>query len=362
MKIAHLYPKYHANVGDHLVQRGILRLLREHLGDFAYTPLSTRLSGPSRVEPTGISSGVVAELKGHDLLVIGGSNLYEVAGGQWGVAVDRAALDRLGVPVLLIGIGGGWSFAFPDFPAWPPAVADQIRVLHARAIGSSVRDDMTQRLLERHGIGSSVVTGCPAAFLAADALRPAGRGVVGVAFLPRRMYADRSPDPRRWRNPAHVRRRQVTGFFRGLLKALPKRGYEVRLLVHDAADLPLARRIAGTSFFYSEQPEELLDAIAACDVIVGFRLHACIAALGVGVPSIPILLDGRSHAFVETFGMTEHAVPCDPASLALTLHRVGLAMGEGRRFWSPVIARRDQLRETMQGFLASALSSSRAAV
>ena len=115
-------------------------------------------------------------------------------------------------------------------------------------------------------------------------------------------------------------------------------------------------------FFFSTDPEKLFEEIAACDVIVGFRLHACIAALGLGIPSIPILLDGRSQAFVETFGMTEHAVPCDPASLPLTLDRVALAMGEGRKYWNPVIARRDQLRETMNAFLASALSSSRAVV
>jgi hypothetical protein len=37
-------------------------------------------------------------------------------------------------------------------------------------------------------------------------------------------------------------------------------------------------------------------------------------------------------------------------------------MGEGRKYWNPVIARRDQLRETMNGFLASALSSARGRV
>ena len=67
MRIAHLYPKYHRNVGDHLVQRGILRLLRRDLGEFEYTPMPTRLLGPDPDEPLGISSKSVAVANRHDL-------------------------------------------------------------------------------------------------------------------------------------------------------------------------------------------------------------------------------------------------------------------------------------------------------
>ncbi len=78
-------------------------------------------------------------------------------------------------------------------------------------------------------------------------------------------------------------------------------------------------------------------------------------------PAIPILLDGRNAAFVETFGMTEHAVPIDPASVALALERIALALGEGRSLWGPVFARRDALRRVMNEFVATALSTTRAA-
>jgi hypothetical protein len=356
MRIAHLYPKYHQNVGDHLVQRGIVRLLREHLGEFEYTPVPTRKAGPDAQEPLGITSASVDLLNRHDLVVIGGSNLYECSDGRWGVTIDQDALARLTAPVLLLGIGGGWSFAYPTFPFLPDRVADDIKALHARARGSSVRDHMTQRILDAREIGPSSVTGCPATYLASEPLRPVRKGVVGIPFLPQRMHAPPSLDPRRRASATHRRRRLVTRFFRDLLPEVRRRGWEPRVLVHDAADLPLARQLLGNDFFYSDRPEELLETISVCDVIVGFRLHACIAGLGLGVPAIPILLDGRNDAFVETFGLTEHAVPIDTASLPMTLERLDLVMGEQRGVWAPAFTRRDALRKEMHRFLETSLS------
>ena len=355
MRIAHLYPKYHRNVGDHLVQRAILRLLRRHVGEFEYTPMPTRLLGDDPGEPKGITAASVEIANRHDLLVIGGSNLYETAAGRWGVEVDVAALKNLSVPILLLGIGGGWSFAFPVFPRLAPKVAEEIRALHARACGSSVRDHLTHRLLAGHGIGPSTVTGCPTAFLASEPLRPVRDGVVGLPFLPKRMFAGPSADPRDWRNPTHRRRREMTKLFRELLERLPAAGYRVRVLVHDANDLDLARQMLGSDFFWSEDPEKLFEAIGGCDLIIGFRLHACIPALGMGIPSIPVLLDGRNVAFAETFGLTEHAVPIDPAASTMILERAALAMGEGRIHWKPALARRDELAATMDAFLRGAL-------
>ena len=357
MKVAHLYPKYHRNVGDHFVQRGILRLLDQRLGRFEYTPLPTRQRGADPNEPVGVTPESVDLLNRHDLVVIGGSNLYEAAREQWGVKVDLAALRRLRAPVLLIGIGGGWSFAYPSFPALPTAAAVEIRELHGMACGSSVRDLLTARLLRAHAIGPCTLTGCPATYLASEVLRPARGGVVGVPFLPRRMYAAASADPRRWRNPTHMRRRSATVFFLKLLSRLRTVGHDVRILVHDAADLPLANELLAGDFFFSEEPERLFEAIGQCDVIVGFRLHASIAALGLGIPPIPILLDGRNAAFVETFGMSEHAVSIDPASVEMVMQRVDLALGSSRSLWQPAFERRDVLRKAMSEFVDSSLAA-----
>ena len=218
-----------------------------------------------------------------------------------------------------------------------------------------MRDALTQRVLARHGIGPVTVTGCPAGFLGAEPLRPVGRAVVGVPFLPRRMYAGSSLSLGRRRSPTHSRRRQITRFFLGLLRALRREGLETRVLVHDSADLPLARRLLGNHFVYDADPQRMLDAVRECDVIVGFRLHAGIAGLGFGIPPIPVLADGRNVGFAETLGLLELSVPLDPASVSLAMDRVRLALGSGRQAWAPVVGRRDELARTMRAFVAGAV-------
>lgn len=356
MKIAHVFPKYDTNTGDHFVQLGILRLLRERLKEFEYLPLSNKRDCPDPSEPVGITRESLPSINGCDVLVIGGSNLYEVANGRWGVVVDPEALDALKVPVLLIGIGSGWSFAYPRFPALPEPVAGQIRRLHERALGSSVRDDLTARVLARHGIGPVTVTGCPAGFLGREPLRPVGRGVVGIPFLPRRMHAAASLSHAAKGNPTYRRRRQMTRFFLGLLESVRSEGLEARVLVHDAADLPLANRLVGRDCVYERDAGRMLDAIRECDVIVGFRLHSCIAGLGFGIPAIPVLADGRNAAFAETFHLLEHSVPLDPASVSIATERIHMALGPARSAWSGSIARRDELFGIMGTFLEKAFS------
>lgn len=354
MKIAHIYPKYASNSGDHFVQIGIRKLLKDQVGGFEYVGISNIVGdSPNLREPVGITKRSVDGINSCDLLVIGGSNLYEVAANRWGVEIDDEALDALAVPVVLMGIGSGWSFAYPKFPLLPDRVADQIRRLHSKARGSSVRDDLTARVLASGGIGPCTVTGCPATFLGEESLREVGGGIVGVPFLPRRMYAAPALLPSKRGNPTYVRRRMATKSFLGLVDALRGEGFGTRILVHDAYDVPLAKRLVG-DYVYEPDPLRMLDAIRACDVIVGFRLHAGIAALGFGIPAIPILLDGRNYGFAETFGLLELAVPLDPASVSLVMERVRLALGPNRRLWNPVIERRNELGSTMRRFLASA--------
>jgi len=56
-------------------------------------------------------------------------------------------------------------------PRFSAEAERQIRRLHLAARGSSVRDDMTTRVLRSHLIGPCVVTGPPATFLAEEPLR-----------------------------------------------------------------------------------------------------------------------------------------------------------------------------------------------
>ena len=356
VRVAHIWPKHDSNLGDHFVQRGIVKLLRERLGSFEYADFSNKRDALSAEEPVGITRDSVARINRSDLLVIGGSNLYEVTGGRWGVVVEPEALAELRAPVLLIGIGSGWSFAFPEFPLFPEQVREQLAGLHRLARGSSVRDDLTARVLNNHGIGPCTVTGCPAGYVAERDMQPVRGGTVGVAFLPKRMYAAPTWNPRRRRSTTYRRRRVITALFLGVLRELQARGHSLRVLVLDGDDEPLARRLLGTGYVYDPNPDVMLEQIAGCDVIVGFRLHAGIAGLSFGVPPIPILSDGRNVAFAETFGLLELSVPLDPGGVAMVLERVELALGPKRSLWESVVQRRARFSGVMRDFLVRSLA------
>lgn len=360
MQIAHLWPCRDSskNIGDHFVQLGIRRLIHEQIEGATYTDLPVR-SFQDHDAPYGITRASVDVINQHDLLVIGGSNLYEPDADGWGVAAEDDAIRAVTCPVLLIGIGTGWSFAFPRFPDLSASAANQLVMLHEKAVGSSVRDSMTERLLRRLGVTSAVTTGCPAMYLGRSPLRPAAGQVVGVPFLPRRMHPRPIRSFRTFRSETERRRRLAWRLFSGLIERMHAKGMTPKIIVQDSDDLEFAHRDYGADVVYSDHASQILKEIESCDVVVGFRLHACIAALGFGIPVVPVLLDGRCHAFAETLNLTEFSVPLDPGAVSIAMDRIEMAVGERRSYWSETIRRRDALAATMQLFVKTALAGAR---
>lgn len=346
-RILHLFPDT-KNLGDHFVQIGIQRLLRENLPQHTYSTLPCQANRDG--DPAGIDETTVDQINDSDLLVIGGSNILETSEGRWGVHVDLAIVPLVKPPVLVLGVGSGWSFAFPKIPALSGNAAEEITAVMESSIGISVRDHLTKRVLDSAEIGGSVVTGCPALQLVPGS-RPTSPPLVGVSFLPKRMYQPRSLNPRTRRSPTYQRRRLITKGFLRLLDALDRDDINHRVLVHDEEDLPHAHQLLGSGYFYSPDPNALLDEIKDCAVVVGFRLHACIAAISFGIPGIPILADGRALSFVETLGLIEASVPVDPAMGGSILDRVRLALTGDHRLWSAGMLRREQLGLRFRDFL-----------
>jgi polysaccharide pyruvyl transferase WcaK-like protein len=361
LKVIHLFP-HTQNIGDYFVKLGIQKLLGEFIHEIEYTPLpaSSKFNTSSSSHPPG---GIIPEtvelLNGHDLIVIGGSNLYEtIQTNQLEICVE--ALDQIRRPVLLLGIGAGWSSLSPQFPRLPDEVREKLVLLHQKSLGSSVRDYFTRRLLRSYEIGDPEVTGCPAANLFEQSLKPIRSGTVFITGLPYRMYAEQTLNPliARWRQ-SYRRRRQATVGYMKLLKRLRREGIEFKIFITDARDVPVAEKIAGNAqaILFDESPETLLAHLDDCDLMIGYRLHACIPSLSKGIPIIPLPLDGRVLGFTETYGLTEYAVnPYDPAQEDQILERAKLALGGERYAWNMAIARRDQLAGVMRQFLQTSLA------
>jgi polysaccharide pyruvyl transferase WcaK-like protein len=361
LKIAHLYP-HTDNIGDYYVKIGIHKLLEENFSEIEYTelPASSKINrGLQSPGVGGITPDTVDLLNSHDLIVIGGSNLYETINtDQLEISID--ALHKIRKPILLLGIGAGWSSISPQFPCISDGIREKLFLLHQKSMGSSVRDYFTRRLLRSYDIGDPEVTGCPAANIFEEDLKPIRNATVFITGLPYRMYVEQTFNPliARWRQ-SYRRRRQATVGYLKLLKLLRREGYNFKIFITDARDLPVAEKIAGSAqaILFDESPEALLAHLADCDVMIGYRLHACIPSLSKGIPVIPLPLDGRVLGFIETYGLTEFAVnPYDPAQETQILERVKMALGEQRFAWKVTVGRRNQLGEIMRQFLSTSLA------
>lgn len=95
--------------------------------------------------------------------------------------------------------------------------------------------------------------------------------------------------------------RRIIEHFRG-------RGHEVRLLCHDYQDLPFAQAFPDVPAMYTEDPYRFLSWLRSCKLNVTFRLHAFLACLVLGAPSVPISYDERSMSLIETVGLQEWMV------------------------------------------------------
>jgi len=291
MIIHHYYPHGH-NIGDRFARDGIRKLLRER------SPGATIVDFPvNKSCPPGVAYGLRGENVERnnaeaDLVVIGGSNLYQCRKrGPWGVATDVESIQRLSRPVMLIGLGTGSSFKNTVRPCLPPS-SDEIRLLNQRAVGSSVRDKRTEAFLTALGLRGQVMTGCPSTFVFEKDLAFNDHLDVAVSFP-----------------PVRFKKRHPWTYFR-VIRAIRKhmdyclgQGLRPFLACHDRGDLELAKEISRgrTELFFSENTEDYYARYANIRLLVGFRLHASIICLSMGVPFIPVSFDLRGTAFLEAY-------------------------------------------------------------
>jgi polysaccharide pyruvyl transferase WcaK-like protein len=306
LTVHHYYPYGSSNLGDLLVARALRLQIPRYFGDcrFVDLPVNDRYPGTDR--PVGLTGENITRSNAEaDLIVIGGSNLLQsrtskkVEGkrlGRWGVQTDLGSIGAINKPILLVGMGTGssWGKKIPRY-AWPADA--EIKALHDKAIASAVRDDATVRELARIGV-STRCTGCPVTFTTDAAIEaPAAGATVAVSFPPIRIL--KSLTGRRFMAAAMKHAAQ--------LKAA---GVPVVVTLHDSEDIEPAKTLVpkGLEVFYTENLEELVARFAGVGAVIGYRLHAALLGFGLGKPIIPVGVDWRGKAFIETFGLQPFSV------------------------------------------------------
>lgn len=109
-------------------------------------------------------------------------------------------------------------------------------------------------------------------------------------------------------DPGHYRRTIET-----LLDGLAAAGREVTLLAHVLAsrgsddDVPVVRELGerrGLDVVVPEDLDGVRQAVGAARVVVGSRMHACLNALSVGTPAVPLAYSRKFAPLLEGLGWT----------------------------------------------------------
>lgn len=356
MRIHHFYPKTH-NIGDHFVQRGIERMIREIVPHAAFDLFNVNSRGEDKTGYGLTRETVTRANREADLVIVGGSNLYEGSyRWPWGVHMEAEALEDLRVPLFLIGMGTGSGFL--SRPHKPSARARrEIRLLNDRAFFSGARDVLTRDWLHQLGISKAELMGDPATFIFNHAARTGGGGGhVLITTPPLRFWAGKN---RFWQ----VRRRGRAMFRTtvSLARTLLAKGHEVVVACNDPADVNLARQLFGEEFAARiacpQSPEAYFQLLSASRAVVTGRLHTAVVSFSLGVPFLLIDADQRAHGFVETYQLDDWSVRPSRADFAACLEeRTGrLLSDDSVGSWQLLVRQRDLMYERGMCLLRVAL-------
>lgn len=357
MRIHHFYPKTR-NIGDHFVQRGIERMIREIVPQAAFDLFNVNSRGEDETG-YGLTRETVARANREaDLVIVGGSNLYEGSyRWHWGVHMEAEALDDLRVPLFLIGMGTGSGFL--SRPHQPSARARrEIRLLNDRAAFSGTRDVLTRDWLHQLGISKAELMGDPATFIFNHAARSGdGGGHVLITTPPLRFWAGRN---RFWQ--VRLRGRAMFRTTVSLARMLIAKGLEVVVACNDPADVELARQLFGEWFtgqiVCPQSPEEYFRLLSGSRAVVTGRLHTAVVSFSLGVPFLLIDADQRTRGFIETYQLDDWSVRPSRTDFATSLARRTdrLLSDDALMSWELLVRKRDLMYERGMSLLRDALN------
>jgi len=354
MRIHHFFPRTR-NIGDHFVQIGIASMIREIVPGALFELRDVNSRGLDKVGYGLTRSAIERANDDADLIIVGGSNLYEGAfGWPWGVHLDLEALKDLHVPLFLVGVGTGSSFHSRLHK--PSARAKlEIKSLNERAVLSGARDVTTLEWLHELGVPKAKLMGDPATFIFNHPLKQTNVGHVLITVPPRRVWSNKRQF---WKVRTNGR-----ALFHGLVKLtreLLENGEQVVVACNDPLDLPVAQKLFNwvPTVLCPATPDEYFQLLSKSRAVISARLHTAVVAFSLGIPFLLIDIDQRTHGFLRTYQLEGSSIP--PASSAMALlskQAETLLLKEQSETWQTHIAKRDHMHSVAMKLLKSALKS-----
>jgi polysaccharide pyruvyl transferase WcaK-like protein len=357
MLIHHFYPRTQ-NIGDHFVQRGISTMIRRLVPDASFQLFDVNSRGRDK-SAYGLTQSAIERANDEaDLVIVGGSNLYEGGfGWPWGVHLDPAALKQLRVPLCLLGIGTGSRFASALHKPSTRAKRE-ITLLNELATLSGARDVVTLDWLKELGVTNAKLMGDPATFIFNHPLQTNTTGRILVVFAPSRIASSKRQP---WK--ARIRGGAVFRALAELTRNLLEQGQKVIVACNDPSDLPLAQQYFSgwlpDGVTCPQTPEEYFRLLSASRAVISGRLHTAVVALSLGIPFLLIDVDGRTSGFVKTYHLERWAVSASDAGIAKRLcdQTSRLLRADESATWPSLIERRNQMESVAMNHLQEALDS-----
>ena len=355
MHIHHFYPRTR-NIGDHFVQKGIEQIFLRLAPGCTFEFFNVNSRGEDKHEYGLTHTSIERANCEADLIVIGGSNLYEGSfRWPWGIHLEVAALKRLHVPLFLVGIGSGSNFIGRMHN--PSARAEsEIKLLNSHASFSGVRDVTTLDWLHKLGVPKAQLMGDPATFIFNRPARSSHEGHVLIAVPPRRFWSSKR---QLWN--VYTRGRAMFRSLETLARKLLKEGRDVVLVCNDPLDMAAARTMfdgwLSTPVSCPVTAEEYFELLSNSAAVVSGRLHTAVVAFSLGIPFLLMDVDQRTHGFIKTYQLQDHAVDPSLAGIeARLIERAEHLLTDGLEIWEPLIQKRDEMYSRALDLIGEALS------
>lgn len=299
------------NIGNDVIFYGLKKLVKALAPwevNFVSMPATDRYDKGGRA---GLTAQTIHEINRFGAgVIVGGGNLFE--NGE--LDLDLEALDRLRVPMMLYSLAHGRIYDERGrLQERTDSMSDKaIWYLCEKAAVVAPRDSGTAARLS---IQHDSTVGCPTMFLPAEQVQKKD-------WTSECLLSVRAPElmnvPEKWRA-------RMFTVVQEIIAEVQSRGQVVTLLCHDHRDLPFASAFE-VGYRYTRDVKEYLGWIANCDLLVTFRLHSFVPAVGFRVPAINISYDERAARLVEDIGFGRWNIDLiQEYELGVLKNRLGLA-------------------------------------
>ena len=217
---------------------------------------------------------------------------------EWARLIWRdvlARLSRRGTPIL--NIGGGSAYPWERQPATLAGNADEsfIRLMLVTSRLTIVRDELARRLFETLGFATRKVC-CPAIL--------AGQSVVAPAKATKKVLINYMEGGGHYDFGQGIDSSVWEKTMRDVVKELRQRGWQLVFLAHNEKESELAARIwPDLPCVFPNSQRDYFEVVRDAAFGIFNRMHASVAAAGLGIPSVAIGTDTR-NLMVETTGLS----------------------------------------------------------